>query len=374
MKFVHLSRLFLPLSAALLFSGCLDSGGSGSDDTSAGRIHSLGVGGLSYQTASQTGTTDEQGTFRYYPGETLTLKVGNLPIAEGVPAQEFVSFLEFQPELREALKTPKVDTEQLKDHALTEEELLSNIELLNRTRFLLALNWTEVIDDGEGIDIRTRVIEQLNAALSDPGLPGAVDFTVPQDEFTAEQSPANQLLASICFYEEENPLCDEPPTQAEIDAAPARPENDEDIIPEIFYKEDLESLRDRITQSVRSLEDADNERAREYLKRELAGISNAISRKYFLANHVAEHAASDTGLKAINIQKIGGDTELSGNGLEAISKRPQDVVVQTWSWQEAEVEYFVDGAAGGESEIIINFTPEDSYRWVRKSLRVRITD
>ena len=374
MKFVHLSRLFLPLSAALLFSGCLDSGGSGSDDTHSGRLHSLGVSGLSYQTASQTGTTDEQGTFRYYPGETLTLKVGNLPIAEGVPAQEFVSFLEFQPELREALKTPKVDTEQLKDHALTEEGLLDNIELLNRTRFLLALNWTEVIDDGEGIDIRTRVIEQLNTALSDPALPGAVDFSVPQDEFTAEQSPANQLLSSICFYEEENPLCDEPPTQAEIDAAPTRPENDEDIVPEILYKEDLESLRDRIIQSVRSLEDADNQRAREYLKRELAGISNAISRKYFLSNHVAEHPASDTGLKTITIRKIGGDIALSGNGLEAISKRPQDVVVQTWSWQEAEVEYFVDGEAGGESEIIINFTPEDSYRWVRKSLRVRITD
>src|SRR5690606_35187064 len=111
----------------------------------------------------------------------------------------------------EALKTPKVDTEQLKDHALTENGLLDNIELLNRTRFLLALNWTEVIDEGEGIDIRTRVIFQLNAALSDPTLPNAIDFTVPQDDFTAEQSPANQLLSAICFYEEDSPLCDEPP-------------------------------------------------------------------------------------------------------------------------------------------------------------------
>lgn len=374
MKFVHLSRLFLPLSAALMVSGCLDGGGSGSDDTSIGQIHSLGVSGLSYQTASQTSTTDKQGTFRYYPGETLTLKVGNLPIAEGVPAQQFVTFLEFQPELREALKTPKVDTEQLKDHALTENGLLDNIELLNRTRFLLALNWTEVIDEGEGIDIRTRVISQLNAALSDPSLPNAIDFTVPQDDFTAEQSPANQLLSAICFYEEDSPLCDEPPTQAEIDAAPVRPENDEDIIPEISYKEDLESLRDRILQSVRSMEDADNQRAREYLQRELAGITNAISRKYFLANHVAEHPAGDTSLKAIDIRKVGGETAISRDGLEAISKRPQDVVVQTWSWQEAEVEYFVDGEPGGESELIINFTPEDSYRWVRKSLRVRITD
>src|SRR5690606_35465909 len=148
----------------------------------------------------------KQGAFRYYPGETLTLKVGNLPIAEADPAQQLVTFLEFQPELREALKTPKVDTEQLKDHALTENGLLDNIELLNRTRFLLALNWTEVIDEGEGIDIRTRVISQLNAALSDPSLPNAIDFTVPQGAFTAGQSPANQQPSTISSYADDRPV------------------------------------------------------------------------------------------------------------------------------------------------------------------------
>ncbi|HBM48640.1 MAG TPA: organic solvent ABC transporter permease, partial [Marinobacter sp.] len=39
MKLVHLTRLFLPLSAAVVCTGCLDSGGSGSDDTRIGRIN-----------------------------------------------------------------------------------------------------------------------------------------------------------------------------------------------------------------------------------------------------------------------------------------------------------------------------------------------
>src|SRR5690606_11859591 len=158
MQFVHLSRLFLPLSAALMVSGCLNGGGSGSDDTSIGQIHSLGASGLSYQTATHTGTTDNQGTFRYYPGETLTSSASSLPIGEALPAQQLVTLSASQPAPQAALKTPKVDTEQLKDHALTEIGLLDNIELLNRTRFLLALNWTEVIDEGEGMDVRTRVI------------------------------------------------------------------------------------------------------------------------------------------------------------------------------------------------------------------------
>ncbi|WP_372963979.1 organic solvent ABC transporter permease [Marinobacter sp.] len=380
MKFVHLSRLFLPLSVVLICSGCFDSGGSGSDDLKTGRIHAHGISGLSYQTASQAGTTDEQGTFRYYPGETLSLKVGNLPITEGVPAQEFVSFLEFQPELREALQTPKVDSEQLKDHTLTENSLLDNIELINRTRFLMALNWTEIIEDDEGIDIRPRVIEQLNAALSNPDLPDSLDFSnsahfnVPPDAPDDYIPPAGRLLAAICFYEEGDQMCDEPPSQEEIDNAPIRPENDDEADPDISYQQDLKSLRDRIIQSIRKIEDVDEEQAKEYLQKELAGITNAISRKYYLSNHVASHSASDTSLKTINLKKVGGGIALPKNGVEAISTRPQEVAVHSWSWQEAEVEYFVDGDSGGESEIIINFTPEDSYRWVRKSLRVRITD
>jgi hypothetical protein len=191
MTFVHFTRLLLLLSAAFVLAGCLDGGGSsGSDDTSTGRVHFLGVSGLGYQTASQTGTTDDQGRFSYYPGETLSFNVGNLPIVSDVPAREYVTFLEFLPETRSALNMPGVNDEELRDHTISEQQQLNNITLLNMTRFLMALNWTENVPEGSGIDIRTRVIGQLNAALSNPDLPNTLDFNVNQAEFTG----ANLLL------------------------------------------------------------------------------------------------------------------------------------------------------------------------------------
>ncbi len=200
MRFAHLTRLCLPFAAAFLVTGCLDDGGSsGGDDTNTGRIHYLGVSGLSYQTASQSGTTDGQGRFRYYPGESLSLKVGNLPIIEGVPAQEYVTFLEFLPETREPLQSPGVDDEELRDHRLIEEQQFGNTTLLNMTRFLMALNWNQFVAEGQGIDIRSRVITQLNAALSDPNLPNSIDFNVNQADFTAEDSPSTACWPPSVF-------------------------------------------------------------------------------------------------------------------------------------------------------------------------------
>ncbi|MEP3589606.1 MAG: organic solvent ABC transporter permease [Marinobacter sp.] len=374
MKLAHLRHLLLTLSTAFLLSACFDDGGSGSDDALTGQIQNRGISGLTYTTNSRQNTTDAQGRFQYYPGELLSLKVGALSIAENIPAKAFVSFLDFQPELRDALETAKIDSQNLSDHALTESSLLNNQELLNRTRFLMALNWTEIIQDSKGLDIRPRVIDQLNAAINDPALPSEVDFAIPTAEFEAPESAANQLLASICFYEKDDQLCQQPPTLADIERAPERPDNDEEIDPDTTYKQDLKALRERILQSVRNIEDIDTQGAKEYLTKELAGITNAISRQYYLSGHVASHPASDTALKPLSIRKVGGDIALAKNGIEAISTRPKDVSVHTWSWQEASVEYFVDGSAGSESEILINFKPAKDYRWIRKSLRVLVTE
>ena len=371
MKLVHLTRLFLPLSAAVVCTGCLDSGGSGSDDTRIGRINYQGLSGLTYTTNSQSGETNEAGEFRYYPGETLSLKVGKLPIIDNVPAQDFVSFLDFQPELREALRTPSVNDRGLKDHRPVEARLLpNNTELQNRTRFLLALDWSGNVSEGEGIDIRPRVIEQLNAAINDPDIPDTLDFTVSAQDFSAADSPANRILQSICFYPEDDRLCGAPPSPQEIEAAQSRPENDEDLDPNTPYKEDLQSLADRIREAVRTLEDVDSEQAENYLERELASISNHYGRRYFLKDYLARHPASDTGIKTIEVRKIGGEAALAE--IEAVSARPNDIAVHSWSWQTAEVEYYVAGDTGGESDIRINFRPEDTYRWITKDIRVII--
>ena len=370
MKLVHLTRFILPLSAAIALTGCFDSGGSsGSDDTRTGQIHFQGVGGLTYQTSSQSGKTNTRGEFRYYPGETLSVKVGNLPIAEGIPAREYVTFLEFQEDTRTALQTPGVDDEGLSSHQVREQLLFENSTLMNLSRFLLALNWTENVDEDEGIDIRERVINQLNRALDNPNLPNTVNFNVSTSEFTAENSPANQILAEICFYPEDDPLCGQPPTQEEIDNATERPVDGE-LDPDIDYKEDLEALRERILQSVRNMDEFDNEQARNYLRRELAAITRALSRQYYLSPEDATHPAGDNGIKSVKVRKIRGDAQLAQ--LQAQSTRPTDVYINAESWQEAEVEYVVDGPKGGESEILVNFRPEGTYRWVRKQIRILI--
>lgn len=372
MRSVHRFQLTFTLFSALALAGCLDDGGSSAgNDTLAGRLNFNGVSGVGYQTASQTGTTTDSGGFRYYPGETIEFRVGNLPLAQGVPAGEFVTFLEFFPEVRAALQAPLVDSEGLSTHTLREQQLLQNIPLNNLSRFLIALNWTENIGDGEGIDIRDRVIKQLNAAL--PGLSAPIDFTVGEAEFTAEgsnPSPANQLLAEICFYPPDDPLCQPPPTPEEISNAPSRPVDENAIDPDMVYSEDLAALRARILDSVRTVTEVDNETVKNYLSRELKAITTAVSNRYYLDEEVASVPASDTAIKSVAIRKIGGDLALAE--LEAISTRPQDIQVHATDWQRGEVEYFVAGPAGGESELLLSFRPEDTYRWVRKQLRVLI--
>ncbi|TNE98270.1 MAG: organic solvent ABC transporter permease [Gammaproteobacteria bacterium] len=371
MRAAHLIRWSFTLSAAILLAGCLDDGGSGGNDANTGRLNYNGLSGLGYQTASQTGTTNARGEFRYYPGETLSLRVGNLALVDSVPAQNYVTPLEFFANVRDALDTPGVDSEGLSTHKLTEQQLLYDNTLSNFTRFLISLNWTENVREGEGLDIRQRVIDQLNAAL--PTLTAPIDFTVTEPEFTAggtTPSPANQLLAAICFYPADDELCEDPPTPEEIANAPERPENEEDWDPDVEYRQDLQAKRDRILEAVRTLEDIDEEDARTYLTRELNAISTDVANRYYLDNHVASHPATDTGIKSVSIRKIGGTPALAD--IEAISTRPSDVVIHSADWQGAAVEYFVSGESGGESELVLSFRPEGTYRWVRKQLRVII--
>ncbi|MBL3557110.1 MULTISPECIES: organic solvent ABC transporter permease [Marinobacter] len=372
MRSAHFKSALLPLVSVLFLAGCLDSGGGGGgDDSETGQIMPAGISGLSYTTASQNGTTDSEGRYRYYPGETLSLKVGDLELAADVPVRPVVTPLEFFPDLRTALQIAGTTDEGLQSHRITEQQLLQNVPLINLTRFLLALNWTQNISEGEGIDIRTRVIDQLNGALAELDQP--IDFTVPQEEFEAAgntPSPANQVLTRICFYPADNELCEPAPTDEEIAAAPERPEDEDERDEDVEYREDLENKRDRIMNSVRSLEDADVDDARNYLTRELDAITTQLSNRYYLNDDVVALPATDTAIKTVSVQKIAGEPQLGE--IEAVSTREQDLVVHSFDWQAASVDYFVAGESGGESELLVNFRPEDTYRWVKKQLRVVI--
>lgn len=371
MKSVHRTAPLLALLTSLFLSGCFDSGGGGGTATSSGQLNDNGFSGLSFRTASQVGTTNADGEFRYYPGETVSFRIGDLTLAENVPARRHVTLLEFFPEIRSALQTPTVDAEGLRTHTGTELSLLDNAPVMNMTRLLMSLDWTQGVPEGEGIDIRQRVVDQLNAAL--PLLDAPIDFNVPTTEFTAggaSPSPANQLLARICFHPEGDELCEPPPTPEQILNAPERPENEAEWDPDVEYRQDLQAKRDRILEAVRTLDEIDNEDARTYLQRELKDITTAVSNRYYLDEDVASHPASDTGIKNVEVKRIGGEIDLGA--IEATSTRPEDVTIHAWSWQDAQVDYFVSGGSGGESELLISFRPANTYRWIRKSLRVII--
>ncbi|MDX1757327.1 MAG: organic solvent ABC transporter permease [Marinobacter sp.] len=366
-----LPRLTL-LAMLVLLNGCLDDGGSSDDDgLLSGQVTVSGIRGLSYQTASQTGVTNEAGEFRYLPGERLQLAVGDLVLATDVPADDLVTPLEFLADTRSRLQSPGTNEEGLRDHRMAEQSALQDDTLINLTRFLLALNWQETITEGETLDIRDRVIEQLNTALARLDL--TIDFTVEPADFEAAGatlSPANRLLAEICFYPEDDLRCSAPPTQAEIDNAPARPIEVDDRDPDVLYREDLISRRERIESAVRNLEQFDEERAEIYLTQQLELATRTYANRYYLDSEAAAHAASDTGIHSVRIRKIGGEPELAS--LEAVSLRTSDVAVHSFDWQSATVEYFVTGEAGGESDLLVNFRPEGDYRWLKKQLRVLV--
>ncbi|MDC0663271.1 organic solvent ABC transporter permease [Marinobacter sp. SS21] len=360
------------LPALILLTGCLHDDGSGSDnDHLTGQVTVSGIRGLSYRSASATGVTNDTGQFQYYPGERLQIGVGDLVLVTDVPADDIITPMDFQASARAALQSPGVNDEGLRDHRPTERQLLQDPTLLNMTRFLLALNWNETIAEGETLDIRDRVIEQLNAALAQQESP--IDFSVDPAEFEAAgltPSPANQLLAQICFYPEGDTRCDTPPTQAEIDAAPPRPIDVEERDPELLYQEDLIGLRERIASAVRNLEQFDSEKAENYLTQQLDLATRTYANQYYLDSETAAHPATDTAIHSVRLRKIGAEPELAT--LEAVSLREADVAIHAYDWQSATVEYFITGEAGGESDLLVNFRPEGDYRWLRKQLRVLI--
>ncbi|TBW59097.1 organic solvent ABC transporter permease [Marinobacter halodurans] len=369
---------FLLLAPLALIQGC--GGGDGGDDTATGQLTLSGIQGLSYQTRSQTGTTDARGRFHYYAGETLTLSVGNLPLVSGVPADEVVTPLEFLPETRRLLDNATVDDLGLLSHRPAEQQAIANTTLRNMTRFLLALDEDGTTADSNQLVFTDRVISQLNAALSTLDQP--IDFTVPESQFInevtedrettadADLTPANRLLKAICFYPEGDELCEDPPTQADIDAAPTPPENGTARDPDVVYSDELESKRNRILNAIRKVEDIDSDDIDEYLTSELDRITTDIANEYYLSQVTQELPASDTAIHEVTVRRVGQKVSLES--IEAISTDENALVVHSYSAQTHSAEYFIDGEAGDDAELIVNFKPDDDYRWLRKPLRVVI--
>ena len=92
-SFSFLGGLSLALVLSIGFSGCGGGGGSSSSTTNGtltGTFIDAPVKGLSYSTATQSGTTDINGSYKYKSGETVTFKIGNL-ILGSVSAKKIIT-------------------------------------------------------------------------------------------------------------------------------------------------------------------------------------------------------------------------------------------------------------------------------------------
>jgi YD repeat-containing protein len=69
-------------------SACGGGGsGGGGDDIRTGVFTDSAVAGMSFVTATQSGTTDASGAFKYKAGETITFSIGDIVIGEAVAAK-----------------------------------------------------------------------------------------------------------------------------------------------------------------------------------------------------------------------------------------------------------------------------------------------
>lgn len=143
----------LALISTFLLSACGGGGGGAvppppppPQATLSGQFKDSNVQGLSYSTASLSGTTDSLGTFSYRAGETVEFSIGGIVIGDA-PGAMVITPLD-----------------------LVAGGSSSNAEVINVTRFLLLLDENENPSDGV----------QVSAAVRQAAVNWAqVDFTTP---------------------------------------------------------------------------------------------------------------------------------------------------------------------------------------------------
>lgn len=157
---------------AVIGSGCLSSSGSSNRSATVhqGVFIDSPVTGLSYETATQNGTTDEQGNFLYQSGETVRFSIGGIDLGTA-PGQ--------------AVLTPLELVEDAADS--------SDPAVLNLSRFLQSLDADGNLSNG--IQLSTALIEAIEVyAESTPGF--HLDFA-DTATFETLMSANDGLLAQL---------------------------------------------------------------------------------------------------------------------------------------------------------------------------------
>jgi len=369
------------LAAAVMLVGCMDDSSSSSDrdDRTTGTLTEMGIEGVSYETQSQSGTTDEDGQYRYYPGERISFSVGDLPLAEDIPVAPMLSPLEFSEEQRKLLHSSGSDEQGFTSHRVIEEAIAEEDPFaINLTRFLLVIGEDSTAEPSGTITITQRTIDQINEYLTDnPEALDDIDFHVPVDDFTQEiqeydeegnlkdGTPIDTLLDNVCFEPEDDELCETPPSEEEINNETDGSEAQEELI----------QKRERILNARRSANDISDFNASDFLIDQALAYKAEKEAPYYLNPEAVTLHPSDTGVQRIRLRRAGSDFDLADMDAETLS---DNLVVHSFSAQTKTLEYFHDGEDGDSGTLIFNFKVDepdyDSYRWYRKHVKVCINE
>ncbi|XOZ34398.1 hypothetical protein ACMDCT_03995 [Halomonadaceae bacterium KBTZ08] len=375
------AQISLTALSLLALAGCSGSDGNGNGDLRTGTLFNAGIENIHYETRSQSGTTNEDGEFHYLPGETLTFRVGNLVLAEEVPAAPVLTPIDFTAEARQKLHNGGTGAEGLETHRTIETTLAENNRIaINVTRLLTVLAEQENPDADETLTINQRTIDQINDYLADNNGP-PIDFSAALAAFAKPDtignqtrkdngdlpedltSPANLMLDSICFAPEGDELCEAPPTNTEIEEATGE------------RQEELDDERDEILNARKTLEDASADEATSFLKATTLDFKSNLESPFHLDPETLTIGPSDGQLRKVAIKRTGS----SDFSLKSLDARAAGTgwAIHSINRQEGTVEFYRNTSRPTESgTIIVNFKVDypafDNYRWFRKNLLVEV--
>ena len=326
-----MKQVLIALTLTFALGACSNNDGSNdSDGSRIGHVLFTGVEGLRYQTASQSGSTGSRGEFRYYPGETVTFSVGSLILAQDIPAKDWITPIDFEPD-----EVAKIDAGEQVDglttHAFLESAAAGEKRIINKMRFLLTID--DDRDPENGIQIKSYVVDAINAF--DFATEGEIDWSAnAEDTFgkdTLTDRVENKLINSICFPELPQTTCDDPEAGR-------------------IYTGAVSASR--------------------LLKEQLQNITRSIGEDIFVDNEFYEIPEGDHDLRTVRLVMIREHRDL--DDMEVISTDDSVVTVQNWDKNSQEATFFATGQKGQEATVILNLKLANDYRWIKKNVRITI--
>ncbi|RMF15354.1 MAG: hypothetical protein D6758_09880 [Gammaproteobacteria bacterium] len=355
-----MKQALLALSLSMILIGCgSDGGGENDDGTRTGHLLFSGISGVHYETASQSGTTDSTGAFRYRPGETITFSIGSWIMAQNVQTKDWLSMIDFEADALAEVEsgtladcysdqtdndeelTGLIATDQvlqLSAHSCKEKIVAKQGNIANKLAFLLTLDSDRASENG--ISITQKVADAITQfEEQNPGVIDSIEWNASQNTENTDYfgNPENtalpevRLINSICFPEQSTEVCED-------------------------------------ANSGRVITNGNN--ATKFLVSELKAITRYLGEDVFLDQEYYEIPAGDTDVRNSNIRLIRAGRSIQD--MEVVSSDESVVAVQSFSTTDPGISFYATGSKGQSATIFVNIRYEGDYRWIRKSVRVKI--